>query len=116
LSSAITAPLAAAFASSEIFDWKDSMKAWKFRMIWGAILLIGIVFSMLGFKPTGVILFAQVANGLLLPIIAAFLLWVMNDKSILGTHVNSKLANVFGIIIMCFTIVLGLKGIITAFG
>lgn len=116
LSSAITAPLAAAFASKEIFGWENSMKSTKFRAVWVSILLIGVVFSMLGFKPTGVILFAQVANGLLLPIIASFLLWVMNDKKLLGDYVNARYANVFGALIIIITIVLGLKGIITAFG
>ena len=115
LSSAITAPLAAAFAASQLFGWGDSMKTLKFRAVWGLILLIGIVFSLVGFKPTGVILFAQVANGLLLPIIATFLLWVMNDKQLLGSYVNSKYANLLGGIIILITIVLGLKGIITAF-
>lgn len=116
LSSAITAPLAAAFASSELFGWGSSMKSKKFRAVWVVILLVGVTFSLLGFKPTGIILFAQVANGLLLPIIASFLLWVMNDKSLLGDYVNSKYANIFGALIIVITIVLGLKGIITAFG
>jgi len=115
LSSAITAPLAAAFASSELFGWGSSMKSTKFRAVWIIILSIGIVFSLLGFKPTNVILFAQVANGLLLPIIASFLLWVMNDKELLGKYVNTRYANFFGGIILLVTIVLGLKGIITAF-
>jgi len=115
LSSAITAPLAAAFASSELFGWGSSMKSIKFRAVWGGILLIGVAFSLLGFKPTSVILFAQVSNGLLLPIIASFLLWVMNDKKLLGENINNILANIFGGIIILVTIVLGLKGIITAF-
>lgn len=116
LSSAITAPLAAAFATSEVFGWSGSMKSTKFRAVWIVILSIGVVFSLLGFKPTGVILFAQVANGLLLPIIASFLLWVMNDKKLLGDYINSKYANIFGSLIIVITIILGLKGIITAFG
>ncbi len=115
LSSAITAPLAAAFASSELFGWGNSMKSIKFRAVWIVILATGIVFSLFGFRPTNVILFAQVANGLLLPIIASFLLWVMNDKTLLGKYVNTKYANIFGGIILLITIILGLKGIITAF-
>lgn len=115
LSSAITAPLAAAFASSEIFGWGNSMKSKKFRAIWIIILCIGVGFSLAGFKPTGVILFAQVANGLLLPIIASFLLWVMNDTKLLGTYTNSTFANLLGSLIIGITIILGLKGIIMAF-
>jgi manganese transport protein len=115
LSSAITAPLAAAFASSELFGWGNSMQSNKFRAVWIVILSVGIVFSLLGFRPTSIILFAQVANGFLLPIIATFLLWVMNDKKLLGKYTNTFLANIFGGIILLITIVLGVKGIITAF-
>lgn len=114
LSSAITAPLAAAFASSEIFGWGNSMKSYKFRLVWGVILFVGVAFSLVGFKPTVVILFAQIANGLLLPIIATFLLWVMNDRSLLGSYVNTKYANLFGGLIIFVTLILGMKGIITA--
>ncbi len=116
LSSAITAPLAAAFATSEILGWEKDMKALKFRIVWLLVLLAGIIFSCLGFKPTAVILFAQVANGLLLPVVALFLLWVMNDKEIMGKHINSKWANLMGIIIILTTVVLGLKGVFSAFG
>ena len=115
LSSSITAPLAAAFATSEILGWKKDLKGTKFRLVWLAVLLVGVVFSSLGFKPTQVILFAQVANGLLLPIIATFLLWIMNDKNIMGKHANSILVNVLGGLVILVTVVLGLKGIFSAF-
>ena len=84
-------------------------------MIWFGVLLVGIVFSSLGFKPTQVILFAQVANGLLLPIIAMFLLWIMNDKNIMGKYANSLLVNIFGGMVILITVLLGLKGIFAAF-
>ena len=114
LSSSVTAPLAAAFATSEIMGWKDNLKGSKFRMIWIAVLLIGIVFSSLGFKPTMVILFAQVANGLLLPVIAIYLLWIMNDRKIMGSSVNSTWVNIIGTIVILITLGLGLKGILAA--
>lgn len=115
LSSSITAPLAAAFATSEIMNWGNDMKGKKFRIIWFFVLAVGVIFSSLGFKPTSVILFAQVANGLLLPVIAGFLLWVMNDKTIMKNHTNSLIINILGIIIILITIGLGTKGILSAF-
>lgn len=111
LSSSITAPLAAAFATSEILGWKEGLKGKRFQLIWGLVLLSGVIFSSLGFKPTAVILFAQVANGLLLPIIAAFLLWIMNDKKIMGEYANHLWVNVLGGIVILITLVLGGKGI-----
>lgn len=114
-SSSITAPLAAAFATSEILGWTGDMRQTKFRAVWFSVLMAGIVVSSMGWKPTTVILFAQVANGLLLPIIACFLLWVMNDQKIMRKYVNSKLINVFGVLVILITLALGLKSILSAF-
>jgi Mn2+/Fe2+ NRAMP family transporter len=115
-SSSITAPLAAAFATSEILDWKGGLKNRKFRMIWILVLLTGIIIASLGFRPTALILFAQVANGLLLPILATYLLWIMNDSALMGRHVNSKLLNIMGVVVIFVTLVLGLKSIFSALG
>ncbi|MBK6266412.1 Nramp family divalent metal transporter [Marivirga sp. S37H4] len=115
-SSSITAPLAAAYATSEILGWKSSFKSWKFRIVWGFVLLTGIVFSSLGFRPTSVILLAQVANGLILPVIAIYLLWIVNDKTIMGNYVNSKFINILGFIVILITLMLGVKGINSALG
>ena len=113
LSSAITAPLAASFATSEVLGLNANLKAPSFRLIWGLVLLIGLVFSGLGFKPTMVILFAQFANGILLPMVAIFLLWIMNDPKIVGHHVNSMKTNIVGGIVILVAVLLGLKSIIT---
>ncbi|WP_296623435.1 Nramp family divalent metal transporter [Marivirga sp.] len=115
-SSSITAPLAAAFATSEILDWKGGLKNIKFKMVWAFVLLTGIIVASLGFRPTALILFAQVANGLLLPILAVYLLWIVNDKELMGNHANSKLINIIGVVVIIVTLLLGLKSIFTALG
>ncbi len=115
ITSAITAPLAAAFVASGCLGWDANFKSKKFRAVWMFILGLGVVFSTVGFKSIEIIKFAQVANGLLLPIIAGFLLWIMNKASVLGEYKNSKLQNVIGIIILVTTICLGVKGILSVF-
>ena len=77
---------------------------------------MGVVFSSLGIKPIEIIKFAQVANGILLPVIAGVLLWVVNKKAVLGNYVNSKFQNSLGIIILITTILLGLRGLDKVFG
>lgn len=79
------------------------------------ILGLGVVLSSLGIKPIEIIKFAQVTNGLLLPIIAGLLLWIMNKKSILGPYANGRLQNVLGICIVVITLFLGLKSILSVF-
>ncbi|TFG78409.1 MAG: divalent metal cation transporter, partial [Flavobacteriales bacterium] len=78
VTSAITAPLAAAYVANSCFGWKAGLKDLKFKLVWMGILLLGVLSMSFGIKPIEIIKFAQVANGLLLPIIAVFLLWVVN--------------------------------------
>ena len=115
ITSAITAPLAAAYVASGCLGWQTDLKSKRFRAVWMFILGLGVVFSSVGFKSIEIIKFAQVANGLLLPVIAGFLLWVMNKTSVLGVYKNSKFQNFLGLIILVITILLGLKVILSVF-
>ncbi len=116
ISSAVTAPLAAAYATSGILGWKRNFKDKKFRSVWIFILLIGIMFSALGFKPIQAIVFAQITNGILLPIIAIYLLWVMNSKKILGDFRNNLFSNVIGFAVVLVAVGLGVRSILSVLG
>ena len=116
ISSAITAPLAAAYATAGIMGWKRDLHSWRFRMIWMFILLAGILFSMAGFKPLEAILFAQAANGILLPLIAVYLLVVMNSRKIMGDNVNTILSNILGTIVVLTAMGLGVRSILHVIG
>ena len=115
ITSAITAPLAAAYVAKGCFAWDKGLKGGKFRLVWILILFLGVLFSSIGFKPIEIIKFAQVANGLLLPIIAAFLLWIVNKQTVLGSYKNSKLQNFLGFLILIATIVLGAISLLKVF-
>ena len=54
--------------------------------------------------------------GLLLPVIAAFLLYVANQSAILGRHANGPLANVFGFGVVLIATGLGVRLIVNALG
>lgn len=115
ITSAITAPLAAAYVATGCLGWSSHMKSLNFRLVWMLILGLGVLFSSIGFKSIEIIKFAQVANGLLLPLIAGFLLWVMNKSSILGKYKNSVIQNIFGFIILGIALFLGVKSILKVF-
>jgi manganese transport protein len=112
ITSAITAPLAAAYVAKGCLGWSGGLKSKKFRSVWFAILFLGVLFSSIGIKPIEIIKFAQIANGMLLPIIAGILLWIVNKKSVLGNFVNTKTQNILGILILVIAIFLGVKGIL----
>ncbi|MHA7059782.1 Nramp family divalent metal transporter [Aquimarina sp. M1] len=111
ITSAITAPLAAAYVVKGCLGWKDGLKSKTFRSVWIFILFLGVLFSSLGIKSIVIIRFAQIANGLLLPIIAIFLLWVMNQKNVLGNFTNSLKQNLIGFLIVLITCFLGIIGV-----
>lgn len=76
LTSAITAPLATGYALCGILGWNPEVRSLPFRVIAGSIILVGGLFAALaGSSPSQIIVVAQVANGLLLPLVAVVLLW-----------------------------------------
>ncbi|MCK5678038.1 MAG: Nramp family divalent metal transporter [Flavobacteriaceae bacterium] len=111
ITSAITAPLAAAYVAKGVLGWKNGLKSKKFRAVWMFILFLGVLFSSLNINPIEIIKFAQIANGILLPIITGFLLWIMNKKDVLGKYSNNMTQNILGLIILGVTIFLGVKSI-----
>ena len=116
ISSAVTAPLAAAYAVCGAMGWSRDMHAASFRLVWASVLVVGTVFAAVGTKPLLAILFAQAANGFLLPICAVFLLIVMNRKKILGRYRNSAISNGLGAAVVLVTVGLGALKILQVFG
>lgn len=93
LTSAITAPLAGAYAVCGMLGWSTQMSNTRFKLVAITILLFGAFVASLGLDPVAVIIFAQAANGLLLPIVTAYLVWLVNQKTVMGDYTNSMLVN-----------------------
>lgn len=113
ITSSITAPLAAAYVVKGCFGWDKGLNSFKFKAVWTVILWVGVFFSSLRLKPVEVIKFAQVANALLLPVIAIFLFWIVNRSAVMGKHGNSKFQNFAGLMVIGITIFLGAKSVFT---
>ncbi len=114
--SATTAPLAGAYATAGALGWEEDLTSTRFRAVWGTILGVGILFSALDYSPVRVIVFAQVANGLLLPIVAIFLIYVMNDRETLGEYTNGTLSNVLGGLVTLVVVWLGIRTLLSIAG
>lgn len=116
ISSAITAPLATAYAVKGILGWSDGLQDRRFRAVWMAILGVGVVSASAGFSPIGVIQFAQVANGLLLPTMAGVLWWLTSSKEVMGEHVNHRRVRVLGALVILVTLMLAARSLWSVFG
>ncbi len=112
-SSATASPLGAAITASSIFGW-DGFKDKRFKMLFSAIIIIGITTSAIGFSPMDVLLFAQALNGILLPAVAIVILIIMNNKKRLGKHINTMKMNIIGGIVALICSGLGIYSLIDA--
>jgi len=112
ITSSITAPLAAAYVVNGCMGWEGGMQSSRFKAVWMIIIILGVIFSSLGIKPVEIIKFAQIANGLVLPIIAIFLFWIVNRESVLGKYKNNLSQNIIGFIVIALAVFLGVKSIV----
>lgn len=115
ISSTITAPLAAAYTARGIFGWSGDATDSKFRSIWILIVIIGIMSSMSGYKPIEVIQVAQIANGVLLPIIVFFLVYLCNKKSLLSEYVNKNWQNALALLVILVSLIVGFRSLNSVF-
>lgn len=114
ISSAVTAPLAAAYTAQGIFGWKKR-NDWKFKTIWLFILVIGTTFSLTGYNPIEVIQVAQVFNGILLPIIVFFLIYLSNKRSLMGTYTNKTWQNALAVLVIAISFLLSFRSLNNVF-
>jgi len=111
LSSAVTAPLAAALTVRGLIgdagDPRWSATGWRFRGVWIAVLAIGVAFGVSEVRPVPAILLAQALNGLLLPIVAVFLMLTMRDRALLRGAVSTKVGNAAMLAVTGIALLLG---------
>lgn len=112
-SSSVTAPLAAAVTLESINT--STFPRQRFRLIGGGVMAFGLVVALSGIKPVPVILAAQVANGMLLPLLAALLLLAVNDRRQLPPrYCNGLAGNAAGIAVLWICTLLGVQNILKA--
>ena len=87
----------------------------RFRAVWITILVVGVISASAGFSPIGVIQFAQVANGLLLPTMAGLLWWLTSSKEVMGEHVNLRKVRVIGALVILVTLMLAGRSLWSVF-
>jgi Mn2+/Fe2+ NRAMP family transporter len=100
--SATILPLATAFYVCEAFGFEAGIdKKWdearEFYVLYTFILALAIIIILMPNAPLIFIsLWSQVINGLLLPVVLVCMILLVNNKKIMGHHVNKPLNNVIG--------------------
>jgi Mn2+/Fe2+ NRAMP family transporter len=116
LTSAMTAPLAGALVIAGCFGWSTALHSRSMKWSVSLILGLGLLFSLLGIKPVQLITIAQLANGILLPLLSAYVIWIINKKSLMGRHTNSLTVNVLTWVVWLITLGLGWLSIYKVLG
>ena len=117
-SSALTAPVATGYVLAEMMGGAGdpTRRARIFKGTALAVVIIGTLFAVFAVNPVELILIAQSANGLLLPILAAFLLWVASRRASLGSFANGPVANAAGVAVVLMCAGLGMRLILRSLG
>lgn len=113
---ALVLPLSTAYSVTESLGWESGVSrtfkdAPQFLGLYTFFIVIGAGAIMLpGLPLMKIMLFSQTINGILLPVVLILMLKLINDKRIMGEHVNTRSRNVvawaLAIVVIVFTIML----------
>jgi len=109
ITSAITAPMAAAFVVCECFGWRSN--SWGYKSVALLVLLCGVLFSSMQFKPVDIIRFAQITNGILLPVVGLFIIALINNSKLMQGQTANIGLNILLFSIEFFFLFLGFKSL-----
>ena len=109
ITSALTAPMAAAFVVCECFGWRSNAMAYK--IVAFLVLLVGVLFAALEIKPIEIIRFAQITNGILLPVVGFFILLLVNNAKLMRGNTAGTGVNLLLVCIEVFFLFLGVKSL-----
>jgi NRAMP (natural resistance-associated macrophage protein)-like metal ion transporter len=114
--SATILPLAAAFYVSEAFGFEAGInkrirEAPQFYALFGTIMGIAVLIILIPGAPLiAITIWTQVLNAVMLPAVLIFMIKMVNNPKIMGTHVNNRFQNVVGW--SSTTILIALTGIL----
>lgn len=116
LLAAAVLPLTSAYAICEAFGWESGLdRSWSEAPVFNGLYTFVIVASaaiilLPGLNLIAIMLVSQVVNGILLPFLLIFMMLIVNDRSIMGRHTNSRLNNALAwgtiVIVIALTAVL----------
>ena len=109
LAAAFIIPLATSFQICEGMGWESSLnrkfkEAPQFYGILAFLIIVGAGVTLIPHAPLlKIIVISQVINGIALPFLLIYILKLINDKKLMGEHVNSRFYNV-----VCYSTVVGI--------
>lgn len=93
-------PTTTAYACCEAFGWESGFDTtWKEAKTFYSLILAGIVIPALfvlipNVSLVKIMVWSQDLNGILLPFILIFIMFIVNNRDIMGEHVNKPIGNI----------------------
>lgn len=85
-----------------------------YKILTLSTLILGMFLSLGMYKPMNILDIISFVNGLFLPLIAIFLLFIANKRSVMKTYKNKWYHNLCAIVVIILCTVVGLKNIFSA--
>lgn len=103
----LTVPVLAgssSYAISESMHWREGLflklkQAHKFYGIIFLATIIGLLVNFIGISPFKMLYYTAVLNGIVAPPLMVVIIFIANNKKILGNHTNGRWSNVLGILV-----------------
>jgi Mn2+/Fe2+ NRAMP family transporter len=113
---ALELSLASAYAIAQTFGWNwgENLKprqAARFSFVYTAFLAFAALIVLTGLNPMKLTLFSMAITAVILPLTVMPFLILMNDRSYMGEHVNSRFSNVVVALIVLLAALLALVSI-----
>jgi len=116
LLAAFVLPLTASYAITEAFGFERGIdKSWReapvFNGIYTFVIFFGALVVLIPKAPLiSIMVLSQAVNGVLLPFLLIFMMVIINDRRIMGRHVNGRVYNAIGwttvVVVIGLTVVL----------
>lgn len=116
LLAAFVLPLTASYAITEAFGFERGIdKSWSeapvFNGIYTFVIFFGALLVLVPKAPLiSIMVLSQAVNGVLLPFLLIFMMVIINDRRIMGRHVNGRVYNAIGwttvVVVIALTVVL----------
>ena len=98
LSSSAAYAVAETFKQTSGLNQKFPKAPWFYALI-TVTTLVGASINFLPIKPFILLIYSAAVNGILTPFLLVIILFITNNKKIMGTYTNTKVTNIMGIIL-----------------
>ena len=101
ITAAAMVPLSTAFSITEAFGWESGVsntfrEAPVFYSLFTVLIGIGTIIGMCRLPMVSLLVAIAALNGVLLPVLLIFIMRLINNRDLMGAHVNRPLANLIG--------------------